>query len=112
MIERAASESVTPPALPVDEIQELCRKHGVRELHLFGSALGPDFRDDSDVDFLVAFEPGAEKPWAAHYQALEEDLSRLLGRKVDVVSRRAVEESRNWIRRRSILGSARLLYAA
>lgn len=112
MDERASTDRVISLPLPADEIQALCRKHGVRELYLFGSALGPEFRNDSDVDFLVVFEPGAEKPWAGHYQALEEDLARLLGRKVDLVSRRAVEESRNWIRRRSILESARLLYAA
>ncbi len=111
MAERHSPERVGL-LLPTDEIRSLCRKHGVRELYLFGSALGSDLRSDSDVDFLVVFEPGAERPWAGHYQALEEDLSRLLGRKVDLVSRRAVEESRNWIRRRSILGSARLLYAA
>ncbi len=109
------SEPIDPAnslRLSGEEIRALCRKHGVRELYAFGSVLGPDFRTDSDVDFLVVFELGAEKPWAGHYQALEEDLSRLLGRKVDLVSRQAVEESRNWIRRRSILESAQLLYAA
>jgi hypothetical protein len=47
-----------------------------------------------------------------HFGELEADLSRLLNRPVDLVSRRAVEESRNWIRRKAILDQARLLYAA
>ncbi len=98
--------------LPTREIHDLCRKHGVERLEIFGSALTPDFRDDSDVDFLVKFSPGAERPWAAHFQALESELADLLSRKVDLVSRAAVEQSRNWIRRRSILDSAQLLYAA
>lgn len=112
MVQGAVAELPVALPLPMDEIRALCRKHGVRELSVFGSILRPDFRADSDVDFLVDFEPGAEKPWAGHFQELEDDLSRLLGRKVDLVGRRAVEESRNWIRRQSILGSARNLYAA
>lgn len=106
------AQAAQPAELPVDEIRALCRKHRVRELYLFGSAARNDFRPDSDVDLLVVFEPGAERPWAGHFSDLEADLSRLLGREVDLVSRRAVEQSRNWIRRRAILEEARLLYAA
>lgn len=98
--------------LPIDEIIELCHKHKVADLAVFGSALRGDFREDSDIDFLVRFEPGAEKPWLGHFHDLQDDLSNLLGRDVDLVSRTAIEQSRNWIRRKAILDSARIIYAA
>lgn len=98
--------------LPLDEIQNLCRRFGVDELAIFGSVLGDEFDANSDLDFLVRFRSGAEKPWMGHFQELEEELSRLLGREVDLVDRKAVEQSRNWIRREAILESARTLYAA
>jgi uncharacterized protein len=98
--------------LPLAEIRNLCRRHGVLELAVFGSALREDFRRGSDLDFLVRFKPGTERPWMGHFQALEDELSTLLGRDVDLVDLNAIERSRNWIRRESILGSARVVYAA
>ena len=98
--------------LPLAEIQSLCRRLGVDELAIFGSALSDNFDADSDVDFLVRFKSGAEKPWLGHFQDLERELARLLGREVHLVDRKAVEQSRNWIRRKAILESARLLFAA
>jgi uncharacterized protein len=98
--------------LPLDEIRVLCADLEVAELAIFGSAERGELRNESDVDFLVRFKPGAEQPWMAHFQALEEKLERLIGRRIDLVDREAVERSRNWIRRKSILESARVLYAA
>ena len=98
--------------LPLAEIAELCRRRGVRRLAVFGSVLRPDFGAQSDVDFLVEFEPGAELPWAAHLTELEAELVALLGREVDVVDWKAVERSRNPYRRHGILSGKRLLYAA
>jgi predicted nucleotidyltransferase len=98
--------------LPTEQIEELCRRFGVRRLAIFGSVLRPDFRPDSDVDFLVEFQAGAEKPWAAQFSELQEELSRLLGRPVEIVDWVAVERSRNPYRRYSILSTKRLLYAA
>ncbi len=98
------------PVLPMAEIAEVCRKYGVRELAVFGSALRDDFRPDSDVDFLVTFENNDAGPWMSKFIDLEEELTSLLGRKVDVVSRKGIEQSRNWIRRRAILESAVLIY--
>lgn len=109
MMEAAESQ---PLVLPQEEIRALCRRHRVAELALFGSVLRDDFGPQSDVDFLVRFEPGAEQPWMGHFQALEDDLSALLGRRVDVVDWNAIERSRNWIRREAILSSAQRLYAA
>jgi predicted nucleotidyltransferase len=98
--------------LPEDAIRELCRRHGVEQLAIFGSVLTGDFRDDSDVDFLVRFRSGAERPWMAHFGELQEALEALLGRSVDLVDWKGIEQSENWIRRRSILESAQTLYAA
>ena len=98
--------------LPLAEIRDLCEKFRVEELAIFGSVLGEGFDDDSDLVFLVRFREGAERPWMGHFQDLARELSQLLGRDIDLVDRKAVERSRNWIRRKAILDSARTLYAA
>ena len=94
-----------------DEIAAFCRRWQVVELALFGSALRDDFGPDSDIDLLVSFNPDA-RPTLFDVVRMQEELSRVLGRKVDLVTRRAVETSRNYIRRRAILGSAQVVYAA
>ncbi len=68
--------------LPPDRVAEFCRRHHIRSLALFGSVLRDDFRPDSDVDVLVEFEPG-HVPGLAFF-AMEEELSSILGRKVDL----------------------------
>jgi uncharacterized protein len=98
--------------LPLDAIAELCRRYEVEELSIFGSALRDDFRGDSDVDFLVVFKNGDSGDWACKYGQLEQDLSSLLGHEVDVVSRRSVEESENYLRRKHILSTAETVYVA
>ena len=70
--------------IPKDKIAEFCRRHHIRRLALFGSVLRDDFREDSDVDVLVEFEPGHVPGFA--FVALEDELSELLGRKVDLVT--------------------------
>jgi predicted nucleotidyltransferase len=96
--------------LPKGAIKDLCHKYGVEELAVFGSALRDDFRPDSDVDFLVVFKDDNYGPWMGNLTGLEQDLSDLLGRKVDLVSKRAIEQSENYIRRSHILGSAKVVY--
>jgi predicted nucleotidyltransferase len=88
-----------------ERLAAFCRRWAVTELALFGSVLRDDFRSDSDVDVLVAFAPGA-RPGMFDLVDMEEELAGLFGRRVDLVTRRAVEESDNWIRRRAILASA------
>jgi len=96
--------------IPLDQIRAFCQKHCVRSLALFGSVLRDDFRPDSDVDVLVEFEPDAAVSLfdLAHMQ---EEFSRIVGRPVDLVERKAVEHSRNYIRRKGILEGAELVYA-
>jgi hypothetical protein len=68
--------------IPQSEIDQFCRKHRIRRLALFGSILRDDFTDDSDIDVLVEFEPGATPGFA--FFGMEIELSELLGRKVDL----------------------------
>jgi uncharacterized protein len=68
--------------IPKEQIAEFCRKHHIRKLSLFGSVLRDDFRPNSDVDVLVEFEPG-KTPGLAFF-AMQDELSELLGRKVDL----------------------------
>ena len=97
--------------IPHEQIADFCRRWKVSELSLFGSALRDDFGADSDVDLLVAFAQDAEWSLLDHVR-MEEELSAMLSRKVDLISRRAIERSENWIRRRAILETAQVLYAA
>ena len=98
-------------SLKHEEIAVFCRRWQITELAFFGSVVRDDFRPDSDVDVLVTFAPGVEWSLFDHI-AMEEELSALLGRKVDLVSRRAIERGSNWIRRKAILETAEPFYAA
>ncbi len=68
------------------EIAELCRRYGVRKLEIFGSAAAGDFNPvDSDIDFFYEFDADPTA-LADRFFGLAEDLEKLLGRKVDLVS--------------------------
>ncbi len=97
--------------LDQDRIAAFCRRWKVIELALFGSALRSDFRPDSDVDVMVTFAPDAD-PSLYDLTVMEEELGQIFERRVDVVDRRGVEQSRNWIRRQAVLESAEVIYAA
>jgi predicted nucleotidyltransferase len=100
-----------PPVVPVRKLTGFCRRWKVTELALFGSILRDDFRPDSDVDVLVSFAPDAH--WSLlDLVEMENELRRIFGRDVDLVERRAIEKSENYIRRKSILQNARVIYAA
>jgi predicted nucleotidyltransferase len=104
------------PALAIeidkDKLRDFCRKWKITEFALFGSATRPEeFRDDSDVDVLVRFEPSA--PWSLlDWVTMEAELATIFSRHVDLVEREAVEQSDNRFRKRSILNSAVLLDVA
>ena len=68
--------------LPKEKIAKFCRRHHIRKLAVFGSALREDFRPDSDLDVLVEFEPG-HTPGLAFF-GMEQELSEMLGRSVDL----------------------------
>jgi predicted nucleotidyltransferase len=69
--------------VPKERIEELCRKYHIRRLSLFGSVITPDFKPESDVDVLVEFEAG-RKVGLLKMAHIENELSALLGRKVDL----------------------------
>lgn len=83
----------------LEEIRALCREFGVLRLEVFGSVCTPDFDPErSDIDFLVEYPPEHDYgPWLSNHFSLEEELSILLGRKVDVVMPPAL--SNRWFRR-------------
>jgi len=68
--------------IPDDAIAAFCRKHHIRRLALFGSVLREDYTPDSDIDVLVEFDPD-HVPGLAFFE-MERELSRILGRKVDL----------------------------
>lgn len=97
--------------LPREKIAEFCRRWKVRELSLFGSVLRDDFRHDSDVDVMVDFEPGAKRSLFDLVSMMDE-LKEIFGREVDLLTRRAVEQSRNYIRRKAILSSREVVHVS
>ncbi len=100
-------------ALQIDRqaLAGFCQRWKITELALFGSALRDDFGPDSDVDVLVRFSEDS-RPTLLDMVRMKEEMEQFLGRSVDLVSRRGVETSRNPLRRRAILDSAEVVYAA
>jgi predicted nucleotidyltransferase len=94
-------------AVSDDALVAFCRRHAIRRLALFGSALGDQFRDDSDVDVLVEFEPGST-PGLLALAAMELEFGHLIGREVEL---RTYEDLSRHFRDR-VRASARQLYAA
>jgi len=96
--------------LPMDRIAALCEKYQVEELTVFGSVLREDFGPESHIDFLVVFKDNDAGPWMSKVFDLEKDLSALLGRKIDVVTKRGVEQSRYAGRGQAILDTTQVIY--
>ena len=100
-----------PLELPKKQIIAFCKKWNITELALFGSILRDDFKPESDIDFLVTFTPEADWSLLDHIK-MEMELEKILGRKVDIVTKRSIEYSQNPIRKKAILESAKVFYAA
>jgi uncharacterized protein len=94
--------------LQTAKLAEFSRRYGIRELSLFGSVLRVDFRPDSDIDVLVDFEPNAQHS-LYDLVRMEEELSALFGRKVDLVEKSGL---RNPFRRHEILRTRQVIFAA
>ncbi len=91
-----------------EQIEAFCRKWKVKELAIFGSALRDDFGPDSDVDVLVDLQPGHGLTLFDWVDMIEE-LKAIFGRDVDLVSKKGLK---NPLRRREILRTAEVVYAA
>ena len=96
--------------IPTQAVAEFCKKWKVVECSVFDSVLRDDFRPDSDVDVLVRFAPNAGHTLFDLVQ-MQDELRGLLGREVDLVEKTAIEHSRNYLRRKAILGTAEVVYA-
>src|SRR5262249_6930258 len=92
--------------IPLERIREICERYHVQELSLFCSSARGDARPDSDIDFLVEFLPGANIGW--QFFEMEEDLSRVFGRRVDLGTKQSLKP---WIRSQ-VLRDALIIYEA
>jgi predicted nucleotidyltransferase len=93
--------------VPADKLEEICRRYEIKELMLFGSTVRGEARPDSDVNLLVEFLPGSKRG-LIRYLAAQRELSELLDRKVDLVSKRSLRTEL----RDSVLSEAKSVYAA
>ncbi|MBP0030012.1 nucleotidyltransferase family protein [Roseofilum sp. Guam] len=95
-----------------EQVVAFCQKWKIIELSVFGSVLRDDFRsadnDPSDIDLLYVFDPGVT--YGFDFWDIQKELERLFCRKVDLVSKQGIGKSRNWLRRKSILESAQVIY--
>jgi uncharacterized protein len=89
------------------QLADLCRRYGVKELSLFGSAVRGHLGPDSDIDVLVEFYPAA-RIGILKFESLVVDLEALVGRRVDLVTKRGLKP---WVRQ-EVLREARIIYAA
>jgi len=97
--------------VPKAKIDAFCKRRDIAELAIFGSALRAGFRPDSDVDVLVSFAPDA-KVTLFDMVNRQEELKQIFGRDVDLISKRGVENSRNYLRRKAILESAQVIHVS
>lgn len=100
-----------PIDIPMKKVADFYRRKQITELALFGFVLHEDFCPDRNVDVLARFYPKARHTLFDMVR-MQEDLNRILGRQVDLVSRRGIEASRNYLRKNAILKSVQVVYAA
>jgi predicted nucleotidyltransferase len=94
--------------VPKEALEDFCHRWKIEELAVFGSVLRSDFRIDSDIDILATFSGDAD--WSIFDRSrMHEELSNLVGRKVDVIEQTGL---RNPFRRREIMSRRRIIYAA
>jgi len=97
--------------IPKERITDFCKRWKIIEFALFGSALRDDFSRGSDIDVLVTFKKNAH--WTLFDMVdMKEELREIFGRDVDLVSRRGIETSQNYLRREAILSSAKVIHVA
>jgi predicted nucleotidyltransferase len=97
--------------IPRAKIADFCRRWQISEFAVFGSVLRPDFRPESDVDILISFQPDA-RITLFDMARMQEELQTIFKREVDLISKRGVENSRNYLRRKNILNSAQVIHVS
>ena len=98
--------SATGLDVDMQRLDELCRRYGVARLEVFGSVTRGEANESSDLDLLYELAPGANLGW--EIEDLQDELSDLFGRTVDLVSKRSLHHRL----RTAVLAEARELYAA
>ena len=93
----------------LEQVDMFCQRWQVAELSLFGSVLRDDFGAKSDVDILATFSPNADWGLLDHVQ-MTMDLKAIFEKEVDLITRRGLERSSNWLRRDEILKTAQVIY--
>lgn len=95
--------------ISLSELINFCQQNHILELSVFGSVLREDFKKTSDIDFLVVFDPQIQLS-LIDLVSIQYQLEDLIGRKVDLIEKRSIENSHNWIRRKNILETAEMIY--
>lgn len=91
-----------------DKLSEFCQRRHISELALFGSVLRDDFHANSDIDMLVTFQSNT-KVSLLDLVDMQYELEDLCHRKVDLLTKKSVETSPNWIRRKEIISTAKVI---
>lgn len=97
--------------IPSEKIADFCKRWKIKEFALFGSILREDFSPESDIDVLATFAPDAKWTLFDHVD-MQDELKTIFGRNVDLITKKGIERSRNHIRRKEILESAKIVYEA
>ena len=95
--------------LPLDKIKEFCDRWRIVEFALFGSVLRDDFHSNSDIDVMVEFNQDSRHS-LFDLVIMEDELKAIFNRDVDLVTRKGITNSRNYLRRQNILNSAQIIY--
>ena len=111
MLKRLKGMAIANIDLSLEIIKDFCQRWQIDQFALFGSVLRDDFRKDSDIDVLVAFNPDAHTTLFDMVN-MKAELEQIFDREVDLVSRKGIENSRNYLRREEILDSAVQIYDA
>ena len=95
--------------ISVEQLTEFCQRWKVQELALFGWLPREDFCPDSDIDVLISFTP--DNCWTLFDRVdMRDELTEIFGRKVDLVNKKGIERSRNYLRKNNILSSTKVIY--
>jgi predicted nucleotidyltransferase len=97
--------------IPQRKIRKFCKKYDIKEIALFGSALSGEIKEESDIDLLITFQDNSNHT-VFDLVRMKQELQQIFKCKIDLVSKRGIESSRNYIRKNAILDSAEIVYAA
>lgn len=95
----------------LDIIIGFCQRFKIKELAVFGSILRDDFTADSDIDFLITLTSDIKLNLTL-FESMETELKNLVNRDIDIVLKDNLKRSSNWIRKKEILTTAKVIYEA